>query len=187
MRLIFWFSPPHIVMPNPSSPDIALYWTEALGKELLQFLTKRLKCPDTASELTHETYIRLSQASQTNAPDNARALAFRIAVNLAIDYQRKTTFRNHYNADIDLEVLADTIADPAAGPERLLMGQQRFEILHKALAELPPPCRTAFMLRGMEGLSYPEIAARMGISVAMVGKHLARAMAHCAGQLQQQP
>lgn len=172
-------------MTHSSSPDITVCWTESLGKELLQFLTKRLKCPDIASELTQETYIRLSQASQTHPPDNARALAFRIAVNLAIDYQRKVVFRSHYSAEVDMDVLADTVADPAAGPERLVMGQQRFEILHKALAELPPDCRTAFMLRGMEGLTYPEIAARMGISVAMVGKHLSRAMTHCARQLQQ--
>jgi outer membrane receptor for ferric coprogen and ferric-rhodotorulic acid len=64
-------------------------------------LTGRVKCQETAADLTHETYIRLYQSINKNPPDNARALAFRIAVNLAIDYQRKVIVKNSHISDME--------------------------------------------------------------------------------------
>lgn len=88
----------------------SVFWTESLAKDLLVFLTGRVKCPETAADLTQETYLRLYQSINNNPPDNARALAFRIAVNLAIDYQRKVTVRNRHISDVELDSFAETIA-----------------------------------------------------------------------------
>ena len=38
--------------------------------------------------------------------------------------------------------------------------------------------RQVFVLNRVEGLSYDEIATRLGISVSSVQKHLARALQH---------
>jgi RNA polymerase sigma-70 factor (ECF subfamily) len=56
---------------------------------------------------------------------------------------------------------------------------QRLEMLQRALAELPPLCRDSFLLRKIEGLSHPQIAERLGISKALVEKHIVNAMKHC--------
>lgn len=163
------------------SPDNTLFWTEALAEDLRIFLTARVKCAETAADLTHETYLKLYQAAKENPPDNARALAFHIAVQLAIDYHRKNTVRNrHHAAEIEFDSCIDTIPSAAAGPEQTVIARQRLGALQTALAELPVDCRTAFLLHGIEGLSYSEIAERMGISKSMVGKHLTRALTHCA-------
>ena len=164
----------------PCSSDNALFWTESLAEDLRIFLTGRVKCPETAADLTHETYLRLYQSIRENPPDNARALAFHIAVQLAIDYHRKTTVRNRYLADVEFDSCVDTIPNASAGPEQTVMAQQRLGALQSALDELPVDCRTAFLLNGVDGLTYSEVAARMGISKSMVGKHLARALSHCA-------
>ncbi|WP_197495924.1 hypothetical protein [Methylomonas sp. DH-1] len=42
--------------------DISAFWTESLANELLRFFYGRLKCPDTAAELTHDTYLGLQQS-----------------------------------------------------------------------------------------------------------------------------
>ncbi|MEQ1557314.1 MAG: hypothetical protein ABL933_00030 [Methyloglobulus sp.] len=39
-------------MTETQSPDLGLYWSEALADELLNFLTKRVKCPEAAADLT---------------------------------------------------------------------------------------------------------------------------------------
>lgn len=160
-------------------------WNDSLANELRHFLTKRLKCAEAAADLTHETYLRLHrQHNAADTPhDNARALAFHIAMNLAVDYQRKATVRSRYLADD----ATDSLTEPAAGsqtqPEHILIARQRLRMLQTALDELTPECRTAFLLHGIEGLKYAEIAARMGISVSMVGRHLAQAMLHCANRV----
>lgn len=163
----------------------SLFWTESLAKDLLIFLTGRVKCPETAADLTHETYLRLYQSINNNPPDNARALAFRIAVNLAIDYQRKVTVRNRHISDVEVDSFAETIAGSATEPVDILMSQQRLGALQTALDELPTDCRTAFLLNGVDGLSYSEIAERMGISKSKVGRLLAQAITHCEQRLEQ--
>jgi RNA polymerase sigma-70 factor (ECF subfamily) len=52
-------------------------------------------------------------------------------------------------------------------------------LLNCTLANLPPKCRLAFMLNRFDGLTYPQVAARMGISVKMVEKHITSSLVAC--------
>ena len=120
---------------TPAQSD-TLPWSESLGQDLLRFLSFRLNCRETAAELAQETFLRLHKSSLERPPENPRALAFRIADNLAIDHLRKTTLRNRHHADVAEDVLNETIPCPNPGPERILMGEQRFAQLQTALGEL---------------------------------------------------
>ena len=156
------------------------FWTDSLAEDLLKFLTGRVKCPDTAAELTQETYLRLHDSLRDSPPDNARFLAFRIAVNLAIDYQRRSAMRNKYTVNLELDISTHSVADsPAKEPMRILIAQERFDALQKALEELPADSRTAFLLNRVEGLNYQEIARRLNVSRSTVGRLLEHAIAHC--------
>lgn len=161
----------------------ALFWTETLASELHGFLTKRLKCSETAAELTHDTYLGLKQIVEQNPPDNLRAMAFRIAINLALDFQRKSTVRNRHATNEDFDSITESVACPTAQPDQILIGQERLKALRIALDELPVMTRTVFLLHGSEGLTYSEIALQLGISKSQVNKLLAQAMRYCAEQL----
>jgi RNA polymerase sigma factor (sigma-70 family) len=65
------------------------------------------------------------------------------------------------------------------------MARQRLTVLQTALDELPTDCRTAFLLNGIDGLGYSEIAERMEISKSKVGRLLAQAIVHCGQRLEQ--
>jgi RNA polymerase sigma factor (sigma-70 family) len=162
------------------SPDLASCWSDTLAEELLQFLTRRLRCQDTAAEITHETYIRFCQTSDATPINNARALAYRIAINLANDYQRKIKVRNQYNVDINPDFSEDSYPCETPGPEQIVMAQQRMEALQAALDELDVECRTAFVLQSIDGLTHHEIAERLGISRIKVYRYLVKALAHLA-------
>ena len=110
-------------------------------------------------------------------------MAFRIAVNLAIDYQRKTTVRNRHAANEDFESITESVSCPTSQPDKILIGQERLKTLQKALNELPAITRTVFLLHGSEGLTYSEIALQLGISKSLVNKLLTQAMRYCAEQL----
>ncbi len=167
-------------MTETQSPDLGLYWSEALADELLNFLTKRVKCPEAAADLTQETFLRFYQFVKENPPDNARALAYRIAVNLATDYQRKIKLRNSFTVDVEPALFTESFKSNAPGPEQTVMARQHLEQLNATLNELSPDCRAAFLLHGMDGLTYGQIACQLGISESMVYKHLTKALNHCA-------
>jgi RNA polymerase sigma factor (sigma-70 family) len=167
-------------MTPSQTPDLTLFWSDSLSEELLRFLSGRLKCPEAAADLTQETFLRFHQYVKDNPPDNARALAYRIAVNLATDYQRKIKLRNSLMVSLEANVLPDHYPSTALGPEQIATAKQRLLQLNAALEGLSADCRTAFLLHGAEGLTYSQIAARLGISESMVYKHLTKALAHCA-------
>jgi len=160
--------------------DNSLFWSEVLAKDLQGFLTSRVKCAEAAADLTHETYLRLDKKVKESPPDNARALAFRIALNLAIDYQRKAIVRNKYASNMAFDDALEVSSNQSTEPEKALMGQQQMLIMKQALNELPVNSRTAFYMHSVDGLKYAEIADRMGISKSMVNKLLSQAMKHCA-------
>jgi RNA polymerase sigma factor (sigma-70 family) len=167
-----------------SSPhDIALYWNEVIAEDLLRFLTGRLKCPEAAADLAQETFVRFHQYIQATPPDNARALAFSIAVNLAIDYQRKAKVRNNYMVQKESDLLTETQASTAPGPEQIAISRQRIKQFHEALDELPINYRSAFLLHNIDGLTYAEVAACLGIAESTVYKYLAKTISHCLNRL----
>ena len=169
-----------------SSPTHTVsYWNEALAEELLRFLTGRVKCQETAADLTQETFLRFHQFVQTAPPNNARALAFSIAVNLATDYQRKMKVRQKVMVEGEWEPdrLADaqTLAD--TGPERIAIAHEQLQLVYVALQELPADCRNAFIMHSIEGLTQAQIASRLGVSQVKVYRLLVKAMSHCQHKL----
>ena len=57
--------------------------------------------------------------------------------------------------------------------------EQSIRWLSHVLSELPPKCRAALVLQYWHGLSYEEIAQRLGVSTNMVKKYLSQALVHC--------
>jgi RNA polymerase sigma factor (sigma-70 family) len=64
--------------------------------------------------------------------------------------------------------------DDRPGPEALLMQQQDVDRVRTAVEQLPVDFREVIVLRELEGLSYKEIAAVVGIPIGTVMSRLAR-------------
>ena len=78
---------------------------------------------------------------------------------------------------------ADDRADGSPDPEAQLIQQQTVDEVRRALEALPADFREVLVLRELEGLSYKEIAAIVGIPLGTVMSRLARARERLAGVL----
>ncbi len=67
------------------------------------------------------------------------------------------------------------LVDQMLGPEDEFGNGQVRSLLHAEIARIPPLMRNAVKLRDVEGLSIPEVAARLGLSVPATKSRLLRA------------
>jgi len=146
--------------------------------ELLQYLRKRLGHLEIAADLAQETFFRMMKYRDATDIEDRRLMLFRIANNLITEYHR--TRQRHHAADhFSYEEMGPLQAEQPA-VEAIVDARNAIDLLLKrTITELPPKCRLAFMLSRFDGLSYPQIADRMGVSVKMVEKHITKALLAC--------
>jgi RNA polymerase sigma factor (sigma-70 family) len=102
------------------------------------------------------------------------AWAATIANGLVANHWRRRALEQAY-----LDAL---IAQPVAfapSPEERLLILETLEDIARLLDGLPPAVCEAFLLSQLDGLTYPQIAERLGLTVNVVQKAMARALAHC--------
>jgi RNA polymerase sigma-70 factor (ECF subfamily) len=75
------------------------------------------------------------------------------------------------------EALAAGLADPGPSPSQQAARREQAVRLADAIQALPPDYGEVIVLRHLEGLSFPAVAARMGRSVDSVEKLWVRALA----------
>jgi RNA polymerase sigma factor (sigma-70 family) len=122
-----------------------------------------------SADLLHEAFRRMILAVRRLGGDveSPEAYLHRIAQNLAREHGRATE-RQFIDID-DLEIAgADSLAQ--------LEARDRIDRIEAILATLPPRTREIFLMHRLDGLSYGEIATRMGIGVKGVEKQMAKAL-----------
>ena len=157
-------------------------------RELLNFCLRALRDRDAAADVVQESYARVLAVEQSQAVAEPRALLFQTARNVMVDQYRRAQVRG--NESLDLLDEADLPTAPAAeAPESAAASAQAVAAYMAIIEALPPRCREAFILHVFDDLPYAQIAARMGTSVSMIEKHIARgrlACRACERQLQGQ-
>lgn len=129
-----------------------------------RYLARLTRAPETARELTQDTFLRAYQAIRT--------WLFRIAHNLALDHLRRTG-----RARLEPLEAGQDIPDPAPGPDGRLETVQRARRLERALGAIAPAHREILLLREIEGMSYEDIAHALNLNPGTVRSRIARARA----------
>lgn len=124
-----------------------------------------------AEDVAQETLLRLWRIAPEwrQGETKVTTWAYRVATNLCIDRQRSRTRKRQVALDD-----APEVADGSVGAEGRLQEAGRMAALEAALAELPDRQRQAVVLRHLEGMTNPEIAAIMEIGVEAVESLTAR-------------
>ena len=144
-------------------------------EDLLRFLTRRTGDIDRAADVAQDTYLKLAAMGPAAAAiDNPRAYVYRVAGNLAIDTMRREgrIAARHTGSEPD-----ETVPDPAPNPEQVALYRGELERFLRVIDNLSPRSREVFILAKVYGLSYGEIASKLGIAKNTVMVHMAKALA----------
>ena len=141
--------------------------------------------PDDAAELTQDTFVKVIESfSSFKGESRFYTWAFRIAVNLTLNYcQRNARFRhcsldaeNDQNGSQKPQALSDFLSDDnSPDPVSVAQSRELCESAIKALMKLDDPHRTIVVLRDIEGMNYAQIAEVLDIELGTVRSRLSRA------------
>jgi RNA polymerase sigma factor (sigma-70 family) len=177
-----------VTPPDPQTLEItALSDREALkglarqfGPVLQHFFKRRIADLSEVDDLTQEVFIRLLRRGGISALEDIRGYLFETASSVLMDRARKRRSRHsdeHESFDLAVHGNEDFPAD------HVLIERETLTRASRALLELPERARTIFVLRRLEGLRYQDIAQRLGISLSLVEKQMARAVAYLAQRM----
>ncbi len=141
------------------------------------WLRKKLGNTFDAADLAQDVFMRLLRKKEAEPAQNLReprAYLTTIARGLVVEHWRRRELEQSW-----LELLATMPEPEVPSPESRLIFLEALVSIDQMLASLKPQVRTAFLLAQLEGLTCPQIAERIGKSVATVERYIASALRHC--------
>ena len=129
-----------------------------------------LRRPEDAEDATQEVFLRAYNAlGQYSGRGAFGGWLRRLTVNHCLNRAQSAEARNTSRA-VSLDGLPDTFPTLSreGEPEAEILKFERHSQIAEALEQLPAQQRTALALRLLEGLTYDEIAAEMGVPVNSV-------------------
>jgi RNA polymerase sigma-70 factor, ECF subfamily len=134
-----------------------------------------------AEDLTQEVFVRVFRSLSSYTPGTFEGWLHRITTNLFLDMVRR-------RQRVRFDPLADDAAERLPGRDPAPDAQvhdRGFEAdVQAALDSLPPEFRAAVVLCDIEGLSYEEIAATLGIKLGTVRSRIHRGRAQLRAALE---
>ena len=161
--------PKHVLIP------VYLEQRDALAR----FLRARLGSDTDIQDLLQDLYLKIVSLDPDYQVAEPRAFLYRLASNLLLDRARSghrsqvrdTAWRQVAHHNEGTEDLAD---HPSA--ETVVIDRQRLRNLLQILDTLPDRTKAIFRMHKLDGLSYAEVAASIGISRSAVEKHMMEAL-----------
>jgi RNA polymerase sigma-70 factor (ECF subfamily) len=136
--------------------------------------------PHDAEDLTQEVFVRVFRSLSSYTPGTFEGWLHRITTNLFLDTARR-------KQRIRFEGLAEDVAQRLPGkdptPAQAFDERHMDSDVQAALKALPPDYRAAVVLCDIEGFSYEEIAATLGVKLGTVRSRIHRGRAQLRAAL----
>lgn len=141
---------------------------------LRRWLRQRMGSHCDAADLAQDTFLKVLKARNAQDIREPRQYLSTVAKGLMIDLFRRRSLEQAY-----LDTLASLPAGEVPSLEAQAILLQTLLEVDRMLAGLGSTVRQVFILSQVDGLTYPQIAGQLGISVRTVNNYMARAMEHC--------
>ena len=164
--------------------DAAAFETliDRYSSDIYALLFRLTENAEDASDLTQDTFLRVLRSIKSFRGDSElKTWLFRIAINESRNRfrwwkRRKRGLTISLDAtigDSDTTV-SDTLAGRSISPEDSALSHEREYALQAALLDIPDVYREAIVLCDVEGMSYEETAAALGIGIGTVKSRISR-------------
>jgi RNA polymerase sigma factor (sigma-70 family) len=128
-----------------------------------------------AADLSQDTFLRVMASAQPLTDiREPRAYLLTVGKRLLSNLHQRRSLEKAY-----LEALAHLPEQHAPSPEQRWLLLETLQALDELLGGLKPVVRKAFLLSQLEGLSYADIASRLGVCERSVKRYMAHAYEHC--------
>jgi RNA polymerase sigma-70 factor (ECF subfamily) len=148
--------------------------------KVFRFVAFSLSDRDAAESITQDCFLKAHLTrNQFRGDCSVATWLMRIAFNLVRDHTKSQKFRFWKSAaatSIDASDVSQYLASGASSAETQLIAKERVTMVHQALAELSGKQRSVFLMRFVEDMDLPDIAATTGMTVPTVKTHLYRAV-----------
>ena len=138
------------------------------------------KSDSDAEDVLQDAAVRALRFFSSLRSDDARAWLLTIVRNTWYARFSKAGSADHHAV---FDETKDGRPDEQLDPEALVMQRQAVERVQRAIQGLPADFREVIVLRELEGLSYKEIAAIVGVPIGTVMSRLARGRERLLGLL----
>lgn len=139
-------------------------------------LMRRGRTSHEAEDILQDAWVKMACYGRKHPILQPEAFLMRTALNLSVDAYRMSVSHGEEVAVEDVVLI-----DVGPSMDDVVLAKERMARLNTCLRRLSPKTRDIFLSYRLEGLTYQEIAARHGLSVSSVEKHVARAMLQIAG------
>ena len=164
----------------------------AMGRLILKYqnriynvILKICADPDDAAELTQDTFVKIIEnIDKFEGRSSFYTWAFRIAVNLTLNYCRRNVKLGFRSLDVvedehdskARQVLRQFLSDDSSpDPAVVAQNKELCKIAFKSLMKLDDAQRAVVVLRDIEGMNYAQIAKVLNIKLGTVRSRLSRA------------
>ncbi len=155
-----------------SDGSLLLLYTDHHGW-LVQWLRRRVNNLHEAADLAQDTFVKLMGQSPGELRE-PRAYLATVARGVLIDHCRRLSLERAY-----LDTLALMPEPVTPSPEERAIVLEALSQIDQMLDGLGQRARSAFLLAQLDGLTYREVATRLGVSLSSVEKYMATAFRHC--------
>lgn len=140
---------------------------------LVHFVNSYTKNKQDAEDLVQETMLVIWEGRESLDPmRNFRSYLYTIARNKSLNYLRDNAKRMKDSSLQESEALINSLALSSPSVEEEINALELQEFIDRVYLSLPEKVVNTFRLSRQEGLTYNEIAERLGISTKVVEYHI---------------
>ncbi|HEY6002418.1 MAG TPA: sigma-70 family RNA polymerase sigma factor [Anaeromyxobacter sp.] len=148
-------------------------------RRVYRFGLKMCRDPEDAKDVLQETLLAAARTMKDfRGAASVSTWLYTIARSFCLKKRRRSKFAPAEEESLEERAsreAARQIPDPARAPDDELAGRQVEAALERAIGDLEPMYREVLVLRDVEGLTAPEVAEVMGLTVEAVKSRLHRA------------